>query len=62
MTRGQRKRLAAFVAVAKLSPPPQMGQAHPDDRPAPSATTSSQPQVDEAGEDLPAVSNASHFS
>lgn len=62
MTREEKQRRAAIRAIAPLSKPPQMGEAFLDQPRPPSATTPPAPQADEAGESLPQVSNASHFS
>jgi hypothetical protein len=58
MTRGQRRRLAAFVAVAKFTPPSRPDLSLEADGEHPEAGRAD----DQEPEDLPAVSHASHFS
>jgi hypothetical protein len=74
MTRGQRKRLAAFVAVAKFTPSSRPDLSPEAERRAATAAKSRklliQRDHSEAGradaqeerEDLPVTSRASHFS
>jgi hypothetical protein len=59
MTRGQRRRLAAFVAVAPLTPP-----SRPDLSPEAAGEPPEARRADdqEQEENLPAVSRASHHS